>query len=281
MSGDKADKWQSCRDSLGRPVQGEWKHMDKNEREVRRRQEDKAFNRGLLWVAGAIVLELLMLLVNRYYIHFYVSEVTQATIALNVLTGIRIGGIVAGAVCLVWALLRFWRGGKVTLPVVLTLVCGALVICAHVTLKFQEPGVQMLFLLVPAWAGLALVYYLDQREFFLAASASGLAVLGLWFVRYSGRLSLETVLVLVGLVLIGVCVLWLKKQDGVVRRAGGQEVRLMPKHATYAAALASCVAGLVVVVAALVLGANIAYYLIFAMVAWLFGLLVYYTVKLM
>ena len=44
--------------------------MDKNQREARRRQEDKAFNRGLLWVGGAIVLELLMLLVNRYYIHF-------------------------------------------------------------------------------------------------------------------------------------------------------------------------------------------------------------------
>ena len=39
--------------------------------------------------------------------------------------------------------------------------------------------------------------------------------------------------------------------------------------------------GLLVQLAAMALGANLAYYLMFAMVAWLFALLVYYTVKLM
>ena len=43
----------------------------------------------------------------------------------------------------------------------------------------------------------------------------------------------------------------------------------------------SCGVGLAAVVVSLVLGASVAYYLIFAMIAWLFGLLVYYTVKLM
>ena len=256
--------------------------MDKNQREARRRQEDKAFNRGLLWVGGAIVLELLMLLVNRYYIHFYVSEATQATIAFTLLTGIRIGGLVVGIVCFLWAIFRFWKGGKLGLPIVLALACGALVICAHVSLAFREPGVQMLFLLVPAWAGLALVYYLYQREFFLAAAASGLSILGLWFVRYRGGvLSLESGLVLAGLLVILVCALWLKKSGGVVRREGGQEVRLLPRNASYWPALISCGVGLAAVVVSLVLGASVAYYLIFAMIAWLFGLLVYYTVKLM
>ena len=40
--------------------------MDFNEKEERRRQEDMALNRGLLWVAGAIVLELLLMFVKRY-----------------------------------------------------------------------------------------------------------------------------------------------------------------------------------------------------------------------
>ena len=40
--------------------------MDKKQREERRRQEDIALQRGLLWVAGAIVLEALLVLVNRY-----------------------------------------------------------------------------------------------------------------------------------------------------------------------------------------------------------------------
>ena len=38
--------------------------MDKNQREERRRQEDIALNRGLLWVGAAILMELLLMLVN-------------------------------------------------------------------------------------------------------------------------------------------------------------------------------------------------------------------------
>ena len=264
------------------PVQGEWNSMDKNQREARRRQEDKAFNRGLLWVGGAIVLELLLLLVNRYYINFNVSEPEGALLIHEVLRVVRIGGLAAGLVCLVWTGLRFWRGGKVTLPAVLSLVCWILAVCAHVCIVFRKAGVQMLFLLVAAMALLALVYYLYQRELFPAAAASGLAILGLWFIRYQGRsFSLETGLVLLGLAALLVFVLWLKKGDGVIRRGGGREMRLMPKGANYWASLISCAAGLAAVLASLALGPSAAYYLIFAMIAWLFGLLVYYTVKLM
>ena len=42
-----------------------------------------------------------------------------------------------------------------------------------------------------------------------------------------------------------------------------------------------CLGMLCAGLAALVLGSTVAYYLIFAMVAWLFALLVYYTVKMM
>ena len=55
----------------------------------------------------------------------------------------------------------------------------------------------------------------------------------------------------------------------------------MPKNTSYPLILASCLVGLLALLAAVALGANIAYYLMFAMVAWLFALLVYYTVKLM
>ena len=44
--------------------------MDKNQREERRRQEDIALNRGLLWVGAAILMELLLMLVNKYYINY-------------------------------------------------------------------------------------------------------------------------------------------------------------------------------------------------------------------
>ena len=44
--------------------------MDRNEREARRRQEDRALNKALIWVGVSIILEFLLVLVNRYYINF-------------------------------------------------------------------------------------------------------------------------------------------------------------------------------------------------------------------
>ena len=41
-------------------------HMNKKNREEQSRQEDQALVRGMLWVVGAIVLEGLLFLVNRY-----------------------------------------------------------------------------------------------------------------------------------------------------------------------------------------------------------------------
>lgn len=252
--------------------------MDKNQKEARRRQEDVALNRGLLWVGGAVVLECLLLLVNRYYINFFVSEVNVAEMVRNVLSGVRIVGAAAGLLAFLWGVLQFRKGLSATKPTVVGLVCWALTVCAHVTLVFQKAGVQMLFILVPAWAGLALVYYLYHREFFLAAAASGMSVLGLWFIRYGG-MGLEVALVLVGILLVAAAALWMKKRGGVIRR-GDEEIQVLSKKTVYGVVLTSCLVSLAAILVALV-AANLAYYLIFAMIAWLFALLVYYTVKMM
>lgn len=255
--------------------------MDKNQREVRRHQEDAALNRGLMWVGGAVVLECLLLLVNRYYIDYAVSEADLASFVKNVLEIVRMGGPVVGLLSLVWAVFRLRKGERFDLPTVLTLICWALAVCSHVTLVFQESGIQMLFLLVPAWAGLALLYYLYQKEFFLAAVASGFATVGLWFVRFGSGVTLEVAFTLAGIILVAGVALWLKKSDGVIRTGGGKEIQVLSEDTSYIPILASCVVGLIAVVATLIIGANFAYYLIFVMVAWLFALLVYYTVKLM
>ena len=62
--------------------------MDKKQREERRRQEDIALQRGLLWVAGAIVLEALLVLVNRYYINYRTVE-AEVNIALALSSTLR------------------------------------------------------------------------------------------------------------------------------------------------------------------------------------------------
>lgn len=254
--------------------------MDKKQREARRHQEDIALNRALLWVGGAIILEVLLLLVNRYYINFRVTEWAVASALSTGLRVFRIAGAVAAVACLILAVVRFRKGGKSGLPTVLALAFGAVAVCSHVAFSFQQSGMRMLFLLVPAWAGLALVYYLYHRDFFLSAVAVGLSILGLWFIRYGASALPETVIALAGIVLVGVAALWLKKHDGLVHRTDGSSVRVLSKNAAYPIILVSCLASLAAVVVGL-LASSTAYYLIFVMVAWLFALLVYYTVKLM
>ena len=241
--------------------------MDKNQREVRLRQEDADLNRGLLWVVGAVLLECLLMVVNRWYINFYPAEIGVAEAILNVMRVLRVGGGIVGILALVWSALCFRKGSKAGWPAVVGLALLALAVCSHVTLSYEKNG-------------LALVYYLYQPECFLAVTAGGFGAVGLWFVRFGG-MTVDVALCLVGAVLVALVTLGLKKSDGALMRAGGEKVQWAPQGISYALVLASCVLGVLVVIAAAALGSNAAYYLMFAMVAWLFALVVYYTVKMM
>ena len=134
--------------------------MDKNQREERRRQEDIALNRGLLWVGAAILMELLLMLVNKYYINYY-----STVESIN------------------------------------------------------------------------MVYAFDA---------------GLKAVRIVALIALA-----------------------------GREVRVLPAEAGYSLIFLTLAVNVVAVAAAAVMGGNVGYYLIYVLVAWLFALLVYYTVKMM
>jgi len=256
--------------------------MDKKQREERRRQEDKALNQGLLWVGAAILLEFILLVVNRWYLNYRLSEeeIARANVVYALLKATRTGGLLLAAACLVWLVLQLKNQKKTTLPLALTLLFAALAFCAHTTLAFKENGIQMLFLLVPAWGGLALIYFLYQREFFFSALPATLSVVGLWFIRARGGMGVESVLALLGTALVLSCVLLAQKGDGTLSLAGVQ-LRMLSKNSFFILILATCAASLAVLLLAAVLGTTAAYYLIFLMIAWLFALLVYYTVKMM
>lgn len=255
--------------------------MDRNEREARRHQEDRALNKALIWVGVAIVLEFLLVLVNRYYINYNTStESINRVLAIQAaLVGLRWGSLVALAVCVVWMLVQLSKNGNAVLPGVLAIAAGGLLLCSHVILNFRDTGLRMMFWMVPAWAALALVYYLYQREFFFSALISGLGLLGLWFVRHASPLGLYTILVVVVLVLLTLGLFLLKKKDGLFQLGKGK-ARLLPAEANYSLIFLSFVVSLVVIALAAFVGGSMAYYLLYAMVAWLFALLVYYTVKM-
>ena len=255
--------------------------MDKKQREERRHQEDIALQRGLLWVVGAIVLEALLVLVNRFYINFHLTDSEMQTFLIfdQVLRVVRIAAPVAVVLAILWTAWQLKQGKKFALQLVVTIALAAVGLCAHVTVKFQASGMSMLFWLVIAWAVLAMVYYINQREFFLGASACGMSVLGLWFVRYGAAARLEALLLLAAVAAVGAVALLMKKSDGVL--PGSKSVQFLPAKTSYTVLLASCLASLVAMVVALLAGGTVAYYLVYVMIAWLFALFVYYTVKLM
>ncbi len=254
--------------------------MDKKQREERRRQEDIALQRGLLWVAGAMVLEALLVLVNRFYINFTLTDAgVNAYLALGKwLPVLRNVTLIGAALALVWTVLQLKKGGKFGWPLIGAIALGAVAVCAHVAVKYQGPGMNMLFWLVAAWALLAMMFYIYQREFFLGAAACGMSVLGLWFARYGAAGRLESGLLTAGIAAVGLAALWLKKNGGVI--PAPTPIQFLPKEGGHSVLLATCLASLAAIAAGLAVE-SLAYYLIFAMAAWLFALFVYYTVKLM
>ena len=252
--------------------------MDKKQREARRQQEDIALQRGLLWVAGAVVLEILLVLLNRFYINFYINSEFQIFETLDkILRVVRTVAPVATVAVLLWTAWQLKQKKPYAPQLILTIALAAVSVCVHVAIKFRGDGMSMLYWLVIAWAVLAMVFYIYQREFFLGASACGMSVLALWFVRYGSRP--EALLLTAAILVVGLAALWLKKNDGALD--GKDELRFLPKGSSYGVLLVTCAASLAAIVIAMLAGSTAAYYLVYVMIAWLFALFVYYTVKLM
>ena len=252
--------------------------MNKKRQEEQRRHEDMALKQGVLWAAGAIVLEVLLFLINRYAFDFDATAegVAMAETMRTVLSALRLVGAAACVLGIVLIVMQQKKKmGKSVWPTVAVAVGAVVKVCAHVALKYQSTGMRMLYLLVPVLGGLALSYYIYHREFFVAAVACVLSVLGLWFIRVGG-MSAEVIGTVLFCAAVLVAVLKLKQGNGCLKG-----VRLLHEKTNYTVVLASCAAAIAVQLLAVVAGSAVAYYLIFAMAAWLFALLVYYTVKML
>ena len=255
--------------------------MNKKNREVQSHQEDQALVRGMLWVVGAIVLEGLLFLLNRYAFN-YNTTMESVLLAGNlrvVLKALRIIGLVAFVGGAGMAVVQLKKERDTLWSVVAAIAGLAVALCAHVACTYHESGVRMLYLLVPVLGGLALCYYIYPRDFFLCALPAVMAALGLWFVR-AGGLSLNVILTVLVCAAVLAVVLMLKKGEGKMTLAG-KSMQVMDGKVCYTLPMASAAAALAVQVLGVVAGGIVAYYLVFAVGAWLFALLVYYTVKMM
>ncbi len=254
--------------------------MNREERLAKKQKEDHALNRVLWWFGGAVILEFFLLLLNR----FGARSGAQGGMTDGVFRGLWIGSwvfLVAAVACGVCWALRRKEKGKTFLPGLGTLVFGSLFLCAFAAGTWQSLGVQFLYVCVPVVAVLALIYYLYQREFFLVALQGGLTLFAMW--AYRKLIAVEPVLVYVLFAVAAALAVAFLVLAAVLQRGKGRlgKVRVLPKRANYLPLYAAGAECLVCLAVALLLGAAAAYVCLIATVAGLFGVAVYYTVRLM
>lgn len=258
--------------------------MNKKEQKAaqRAREEDVVLTKVLWWILGAVVLEALLLLLNKVYVHFPAGQIN---IVLALRTMFNVLGValpICFVVLTIWAVVR-WRAGRSAklagILAVISLVLGA---CAAIISLYYSKGISFLYVAVPAVTVLALIYYLYQREFFFTAVLSALGLLGVRIAPQTANDSRTAYgyLVVLAVVLVAGAVFFrmLQCRKGTMKFMG-KTVNVLPENANYAMLYVTCALVAVVVIAALVLGGLAVLYGVLA--AWLLILAVYYTVRLM
>ena len=232
--------------------------MNKKEQQAQRaKQEDVVLNKVLWWIVGAVVLEVLLLLLNKVYANYTVEQIELAKSLRDVFSVLMIALPICFVVLLIWAVAARKSGKFTRLSSVLAGVMLALAVCAVVIRVFDESGIRLLYVAVPAVAVLALIYYLYQREFFFAAVLSALGLLGVKVVPYHFGFPAIAYgyAVVLGVALVGAVVVFRVMQAaGGKLRLKGNWVEVLPKSANYALLYVTCGVVAAVVIAALLLG---------------------------
>ena len=128
--------------------------MNKKEQQKaqRAREEDIVLTKVLWWILGAVVLEALLLLLNKVYVNFTTEQVYIAVALQGMFNVLSIVLPICFVVLLIWTLV-FWRAGRsLCLPGVLTGISLVLAVCAVVIHYFYDKGINFLYIAVPAVA---------------------------------------------------------------------------------------------------------------------------------
>lgn len=251
---------------------------------ARRKQEDMALNRLLIWFAIAIGYEALVLLVKRFYVNFRTTDFEiNLALGLGAVFGVfQWVGLALAAGAAVWLVISKKRGKPWVKPAILTAVLFVLWFTAVVTYRFgYSGGVDLLGIVAPAAAILSMIYYLYQREFFCNAVIAGCGIFCLWL--YRRYFQVHPNVIRAGYVLAWVLLAAAAAVFWKLSQSGGKwnKHRVFPEKISYVPAYATCGLTAAVLAAALIGGSAAAFYAIFVLVIWLFCMAVYYTVRLM
>lgn len=261
--------------------------MDKN-KELQRKQEDAAFAHGLWWVGGAVLMELLLIMIYQFYYNFGATEasITRAVITEKVLWGALWVCPVLFIAAAVLGFLQFKKTGTICYKIEGALgLSGALSAISFMTLAFHAEGCSVMMMFIPAAGILAFFFFLYPHDFFYSAGICGFGALMLWMTWH--KTASNSILIVAGtvkIVVVAALLCWgaslLKKSDGKLKLMG-HSVRFLPHDAIYPVIFGSAALTALLTVAGFVVGGYAAYYMIYVLAAWIFAMAVYYTVRML
>lgn len=254
--------------------------FEKGKRERRQSEDDKVFNRMLLWLAGAVVVELLLLLLKKVYVEMKWGGI-PAKMLLDFFGVYCIAGAVLAAAGIVWAVLNYRMGRGLTLPVAITAVVAGLWLVSMLSRFMWSEGVKILLMLPAGAAVLIVIFFLYQRPFFYNAVLTGGALMAVWlYGRYYLLRPRVTMACFIGgwviLAAAAALAFVLRNNDGKLGR-----VRVVPPSSNYMMTWITCGVAALTMVLALILGMSTSHYLLYVLAAWLFAQAVFFTVKMM
>lgn len=254
--------------------------FDKGKREQRHEKEDAAFNKMLLCIVGAVVVELVVLLFKQSYVNLLLGFGVQRVL-IYFFRVFSILGIVLAVAGLVWAVLNVRRGKPAVLPCVCAAVAASLWVLSVLAYYLFDVGMNIALILPAVAAVLIVVFFLYQRVFFLNALLAAGGLVALWIYRqyYAEHPKMIFVLFAAGFAALAVVLVLTFLLRGGDGKLGG--IRVMPAGTGYLTTWITCGVTALVMALALALGAAAAYYLLFALAAWVFVQAVFFTVKLM
>jgi len=251
---------------------------EKEKRLQRARTEDAVFNRMLIWLAAAVIAEAIVLFVKRYYINFPSDSVGMAMAIGQFFSVFVYIGLVLIVIGVIWCVLAWKKKKSLIVPAVCTAVVVFLWLLSVTAYFLNENGVKVMAFLPIAAIVLILIYFLYHRAFLVNSIVTACGMLALWGVRHFSRPKIVVVFVIgwVGLLVIAAVAWVLKRNNGRIGK-----LQLVNDSKCYFALFLSCAVVFVLTLLGLILGTSVAYYLLYALIGWLFCLAVYYTVKLM
>lgn len=259
---------------------GRMRMFDKGKREQRHAKEDATFNKMLLWLAGAVVVELVILLVKQVYVN-YLLGVGPAVALMYFFQVYNFLGVALTAAGIVWAVLNRRKGKSITVPCICAAAAAGVWVLSLFSFLLFEVGLNIVMILPALAAVLIVIFFLYQRVFFLNAALCGGGLVAVWLYRqyYSTHPTLITLLFGAGFAALAAALVLTFVLKGKNGRLGG--VQVMPADTSYPITWITCGVTALTMALVLALGMTASYYLLFVLAGWVFIQAVFFTVKLM